>query len=107
MDLLLEALVSLLIVLGGVFAPVGSWGLARLPSLMTRLHGPTKATTLGVTLSPSAFSSTTGLPPSRTAITLLVVPRSMPTALAIAASPLSENTPTQTKLSRELSKVLS
>ncbi len=48
MDLLLEALVSLLIVLGGVFALVGSWGLARLPSLMTRLHGPTKATTLGV-----------------------------------------------------------
>jgi multicomponent K+:H+ antiporter subunit G len=48
MPLALEILVSLFIVLGGVFALVGSWGLVRLPSLMTRLHGPTKATTLGV-----------------------------------------------------------
>lgn len=48
MALLLEIVVSLLIVLGGAFALVGSWGLVRLPSLMTRLHGPTKATTLGV-----------------------------------------------------------
>ena len=45
---LAEVLVSALIVLGGVFALVGSWGLVRLPSLMERLHGPTKATTLGL-----------------------------------------------------------
>ena len=43
-----EAIVSLLIVLGGGFALVGSWGLVRLPSLMERLHAPTKATTLGL-----------------------------------------------------------
>lgn len=43
-----EAIIAFLIVLGGSFALIGSWGLARLPSLMTRLHGPTKATTLGV-----------------------------------------------------------
>lgn len=43
-----DAVVAFLIVLGGSFALIGSWGLARLPSLMTRLHGPTKATTLGV-----------------------------------------------------------
>ena len=48
MDLLAEILVASLIVLGGGFALIGSWALARLPSLMTRLHGPTKATTLGV-----------------------------------------------------------
>lgn len=48
MNLLAEGVVAFLIVLGGAFALVGSWGLARLPSLMTRLHGPTKATTLGV-----------------------------------------------------------
>jgi multicomponent K+:H+ antiporter subunit G len=41
-------LVSALLVLGGVFALVGSWGLVRLPTLMERLHGPTKATTLGL-----------------------------------------------------------
>lgn len=43
-----EILASALIVLGGCFALVGSWGLVRLPSLMERLHGPTKATTLGL-----------------------------------------------------------
>src|SRR3546814_288150 len=48
MDLLAEILVASLIVLGGGFALIGSWALARLPSLMTRLHGPTRATTLGV-----------------------------------------------------------
>lgn len=45
---LAEVLVSLLIVIGSGFALVGSWGLVRLPSLMERLHGPTKATTLGL-----------------------------------------------------------
>ena len=45
---LAEWLVSSLIVLGGSFALIGSWGLVRLPSLMERLHGPTKATTLGL-----------------------------------------------------------
>ncbi len=48
MNLAAEILVAALLVLGGIFILVGSWGLARLPSLMTRLHGPTKATTLGV-----------------------------------------------------------
>ncbi len=48
MTTILDILTAFLIVLGGVFALIGSWGLARLPSLMTRLHGPTKATTLGV-----------------------------------------------------------
>jgi len=43
-----EALAAALIVLGAGFALVGSWGLVRLPSLMERLHGPTKATTLGL-----------------------------------------------------------
>jgi multicomponent K+:H+ antiporter subunit G len=48
MSMIAEVAVSILIVLGGSFALIGSWGLVRLPSLMTRLHGPTKATTLGV-----------------------------------------------------------
>ena len=45
---LAELLVSFLIVLGAGFALIGSWGLVRLPSLMERLHGPTKASTLGM-----------------------------------------------------------
>lgn len=48
MQQFLDILVAALIVLGGAFALIGSWGLARLPNLMARLHGPTKATTLGV-----------------------------------------------------------
>lgn len=48
MTLLAEILIAVLLVVGGSFVLVGSWGLAKLPSLMTRLHGPTKATTLGV-----------------------------------------------------------
>jgi multicomponent K+:H+ antiporter subunit G len=43
-----EVLTSVLIVLGSSFALIGSWGLVRLPTLMERLHGPTKATTLGL-----------------------------------------------------------
>lgn len=48
MNLIAELGISFLLVVGGGFILVGSWGLAKLPSLMTRLHGPTKATTLGV-----------------------------------------------------------
>lgn len=37
-----------LLVLGGIFGLVGSWGLLRLPEAMQRLHAPTKASTMGV-----------------------------------------------------------
>jgi multicomponent K+:H+ antiporter subunit G len=46
--MLLEILTSLLLLVGGAFALLGSIGLARLPDFFTRLHGPTKSTTLGV-----------------------------------------------------------
>lgn len=46
--MLIELITSLLILVGAGFAVVGSIGLARLPDFFTRLHGPTKATTLGV-----------------------------------------------------------
>jgi multicomponent K+:H+ antiporter subunit G len=46
--MLAEILTSFLILVGAGFALVGSIGLARLPDFFTRLHGPTKATTLGV-----------------------------------------------------------
>jgi multicomponent K+:H+ antiporter subunit G len=45
---MIEILVSVLVVVGAVFTFVGSLGLARLDDFYTRLHGPTKATTLGV-----------------------------------------------------------
>ena len=45
-----ELAVSALILAGAFFLLVGSYGLAKLPDTMRRLHGPTKAATLGVGL---------------------------------------------------------
>jgi multicomponent K+:H+ antiporter subunit G len=46
--MIIELVVSTFLIIGAGFAVVGSVGLARLPDFYTRLHGPTKATTLGV-----------------------------------------------------------
>ena len=46
--MMLEIIVSLLLLVGGCFTLLGSVGLARLPEFFMRLHGPTKATTMGV-----------------------------------------------------------
>ena len=46
--LILEILIAICLVIGALFGLVGSWGLVKLPDTMTRLHAPTKATTLGV-----------------------------------------------------------
>ncbi|MFD1193169.1 Na+/H+ antiporter subunit G [Seohaeicola saemankumensis] len=43
-----EITVAAFLVIAGVFGLVGSFGLIKLPDPMTRLHAPTKATTLGV-----------------------------------------------------------
>lgn len=43
-----EYAIALLLVMSGIFGIVGSFGLIKLPDTMTRLHAPTKATTLGV-----------------------------------------------------------
>jgi multicomponent K+:H+ antiporter subunit G len=45
---LLEGLVAVLVVAGAAFSLIGSLGLLRLPDFFTRLHGPSKATTIGI-----------------------------------------------------------
>lgn len=45
---MLDYLLSFLILTGAIFIFIGSLGLVRLKDFYTRLHGPTKATTLGV-----------------------------------------------------------
>jgi multicomponent K+:H+ antiporter subunit G len=40
--------ISFFLVVSGIFGLVGSFGLIKLDNPMARLHGPTKATTLGV-----------------------------------------------------------
>ena len=48
MNILLDLALSLLVLTGATLTLIGSLGLVRLPDFYTRLHGPTKATTLGV-----------------------------------------------------------
>lgn len=48
MSAMMDILLSLLVLAGALFVFIGSLGLARLNDFYTRLHGPTKATTLGV-----------------------------------------------------------
>lgn len=48
MSLFVEWLVIILLLLGAFFLMVGSIGLAKLPDFYTRLHAPTKASTLGI-----------------------------------------------------------
>ena len=44
----LDGLMAALLIAGAVFALVGSFALVRLPDFFLRLHGPSKAGTLGV-----------------------------------------------------------
>lgn len=48
MPLWLDAIIATLILAGALVAALGSLGLARMPDFYMRLHGPTKASTLGV-----------------------------------------------------------
>ena len=48
MNWLAELVIAVLILIGAFFLLVGSFGLAKLPDMMRRLHAPTKATTLGI-----------------------------------------------------------
>src|ERR1035441_8986654 len=63
---------------------VMAWRLATSPTSTS--PDLAKPTTDGVVLPPSALGMTTGSPPSSTLTTELVVPRSIPTALAIVCS---------------------
>ncbi len=44
----LEIVASLLLLVGGIFIVIGALGMVKLPDFYTRLHAPTKATTLGI-----------------------------------------------------------
>lgn len=45
---MLDFILAALVLIGAFFTLVGSIGLLKLPDFFMRLHGPTKATTLGV-----------------------------------------------------------
>ena len=46
--MILDVILSALLVIGGLFGLLGSFGLLKLRDTMQRLHAPTKATTVGV-----------------------------------------------------------
>lgn len=48
MNTIFEWATAALLVIGVLFALIGSWGLAKFDDFFKRLHGPSKATTLGV-----------------------------------------------------------
>ena len=48
MELWQDILVAIFAVIGAIFGLIGSFGLLKLKEAMSRLHAPTKATTLGV-----------------------------------------------------------
>jgi len=48
MQQILQILAAALLLIGAGFVLVGSIGLVRLPDIFARLHGPSKATTLGL-----------------------------------------------------------
>lgn len=63
MNPITEVLLSILVLAGAGFTFIGSLGLWRLRDFYTRLHGPTKATTLGVgclLVASATFFSVTG-----------------------------------------------
>ncbi len=48
MTFFFELLIAFFLVVSGIFGFVGSYGMIKLKDPMSRLHAPTKATTLGV-----------------------------------------------------------
>ena len=83
------ALVAILLVVGAFFALVGSLGLVRLGDFYSRLHGPTKATTLGVgsMLAASAihFTVATGAPSVHEVLVLLFLFLTAPVSAHLVA----------------------
>lgn len=48
LDVIIESSVAFFLLFGAAFVLLGSLGLAKFPDTFTRLHAPTKASTLGV-----------------------------------------------------------
>jgi multicomponent K+:H+ antiporter subunit G len=93
---IVDALVAALLVGGAGFALVGSIGLLRFGDFYRRLHGPTKATTLGVgavlLASSLFFSFASGTPSLREILVLVFLFVTAPVgAQALVKSALAED----------------
>lgn len=106
MNPFVEILLSFLVLAGATFTFVGSLGLVRLRDFYTRLHGPTKATTLGVgcllVASSVSFSvSGDGLSLHEILVTLFLVITAPISAHLLAKAALHQRLPSLTPLPRE------
>ncbi|MBK3777683.1 Na+/H+ antiporter subunit G [Azospirillum brasilense] len=105
MTIIGELIVSALILTGTFFLLVGSIGLAKLPDIMRRLHGPTKATTLGIgamliaSILYAAFSGG-GVSLHEILITLFLFLTAPVSAYMIARAHILRSKPTQESLPR-------
>lgn len=101
-SVLIETFVSVFILIGAAFALAGSIGLARLPDFYLRLHGPAKATTLGVggvLIGSMIFFSTrgTGISAHELVITLFLFITAPVSAHMLAKAALHINLPSIAK----------
>ena len=99
MNSLTEALLSFLVLAGAAFTFIGSLGLVRFRDFYTRLHGPTKATTLGVgclLVASSIFFSVTGegLSPHEMLVSLFLFITAPISAHLLAKAALHQGLPT-------------
>ncbi len=106
MSFMTELVITALLLVGGIFLLVGSIGLARLPDIFTRLHGPTKATTLGITgvlLSSLIYHSLRqgSLSVAELLITLFLLITAPVAANMVAKVALHHNTPAIPRTSRQ------
>lgn len=46
--MILDSILAILVLIGAIFTLIGSLALLKMPDFYMRLHGPTKATTIGV-----------------------------------------------------------
>lgn len=102
MSTITEIIVSLLLLIGGGFTLLGSYGLARLPDFFMRLHGPTKATTLGVGAIIVASllhvgTSETDAGPRELAVTLFLLITAPVTAHLLSKAALAEQRRRETR----------
>lgn len=95
-----EAVVALLLAIGGLVTLIGAIGLLRFEDYFQRLHAPTKATTLGVG-SVLAASILLGLLEGRLALTELLI-----TLFLFLAAPVSANLLALAGLHRRLSSIV-
>lgn len=98
---MIDVVVSFFLLVGAGFALVGSIGLVRLPDFFSRIHGPTKSTTLGVggmlIASATHFSAEQGTSLHELLVTMFLFMTAPVSAHLLCKAALHLNVPTVTE----------